>query len=530
MKQQRFVAVVPPRKAMGKIPAIKGAGVIISELDGIGTNPKEYTFEGMDDVRLFLQGKFPTKWRNVEPAEDVSDVIPLHRQLRSRKKEELEESFAGHHPSQLTKINKRGGIGSYTTEIVTKVACEFAGVESGDRTASFLGSTGALVLGGLIHQIEKGVSVFGITHFAFTAKVPDCPDENRALEMAKLLATNPGEEIFYPVFKSNLAFLRMSAIYNGHIETQENRLAQGNRVRAAAHSSVFYTETLFTSGDTLETIADQAVEIDPSHCALLAEENSQKKALEKALQELPIYVALRECTPGAAAGILAPILSVSLTVKRFPRMGMARMFWGVALKDGKFMRKKAGSTLGYSPVCRQAFYQFGQQCIKKNAGYWSDRYYANVAMYKARHPHPVFVELIRNTEKGEGQREWIEGRRFPMVPDTFREVGTVDKKVRYFKAPEGEIEVKKGYTFFGPKHLMNMALWRTLTEFADWLYWFWRQHEGLPSRPPKTYPPEHKEMVEKTAAAWFAQHPPKVPKGYRPKGAQISADELKAAA
>src|SRR3989344_849382 len=510
--KQRYVAIVPPRKAMGKIPALVGAGVIVEGDE----KPTQCRLESMDDVRLFVRGIFPTKWRKVELTEDVSSIIPLHRKYRDRKKEEPEESFAGYHPTQLEKVEKRQ-VGSITTKVVTEMACEFAGVSSGDIVASFLGSTGARVLAGLIHRIKEGVTVKGITVFGFMAFAPDCPDEERASVMAKALVEKATLEDspFYPVFESSLPQIKMGASYDTFVETQQARIAQGNRVFASASNRTFLDPNLFNSDDSIETLAEKDMETDVVHMGLIEEEERLKKELGKLLEQIPIYVRLRERVKGAAVSILAPIIASTIAIRRFPKMGSARSFWGTGLRDGKFMKMTTGQTLGYHPGCRQAMYQFGQQIIKKNAQeFWCSRYAENVAMNKESHPNPDLVEWVKSTIAGE-EKKWVEsGRKFDLVPGTFEEEKRTGKKVWSF--PSTGVTVGKGYFLYNPGHLLKMALWRTLTEWSDWLYWFWRSFEGLESRPPKVFPPEDAEAMEKTATEWFAKHPAKVPKGYKP--------------
>jgi hypothetical protein len=188
------------------------------------------------------------------------------------------------------------------------------------------------------------------------------------------------------------------------------------------------------------------------------------------------------------------------------------------------MKKTAGTTLGYNPECRQAMYQFGQQFVKGNAEeFWCERYAENVVMYKTRHPNPVLIELTKSTVVGE-EKKWVEsGRKFNLVPGTFVEEKKSGKKSWTFTLPDGSTTVvEKAYFLYNPGHLLKMALWRTLTEFSDWLYWFWRNFEGLDSRPPKVFPPEDREAVEKTATEWFAKHPARVPKGYKPPTADAT--------
>ena len=235
-----------------------------------------------------------------------------------------------------------------------------------------------------------------------------------------------------------------------------------------------------------------------------------KKELGKLLELIPIYVAVRARVKGAAVSILAPILASIIAVQRFLTMGAFRKYMGAGLKDGKFMKMTAGTTLGYNPKCRQSLYQFIQQIVKGNAEeFWCDRYKENVAMYKALHPNPVLVELVKANEES--------GRKFNLVPGTFIEEKKSGKKSWTFNL-EGGITtvVEKAYFLYNPGHLLKMAQWRTITEFSDWLYWFWRSFEGLESRPPKIFPPTDQEGVEKTATEWYAKHPPKVPKGYKP--------------
>jgi hypothetical protein len=53
-------------------------------------------------------------------------------------------------------------------------------------------------------------------------------------------------------------------------------------------------------------------------------------------------------------------------------------------------------------------------------------------------------------------------------------------------------------------HLHKMAIWRTLGQFAEWLYWKWRTLEGYPARLPKVYPPEDDVEIKKQREAQAA--------------------------
>src|SRR6266542_1415193 len=90
-------------------------------------------------------------------------------------------------------------------EVVEKVAThvigEPSGVRSGDIVASFFGSTGGLVLSGLIHRLKEAIEIRAITVFEFRKRFgADYADEDRALAVAGLLAETGGEMgPFYPV-------------------------------------------------------------------------------------------------------------------------------------------------------------------------------------------------------------------------------------------------------------------------------------------------------------------------------------------
>jgi hypothetical protein len=535
---RRYVAIVPPRKACGKIPTCDGSGVIVGTT--LGEKPREFTLNSLDDTRLFIRGIFPATWRKLDPTEEVPDgIIPLHRRYRERKRDEPYEEFSARHPSQLTYATKCGGV-KVVTEILTHVADELVGVESGDVVASILGSTGGLVLAGLIHRIPEGITIKGITVFTFIGRFGDeFPEEKRAKAIASLLVLTAGEDgdVFHPILGNDLSLIKMSSALDQFTETQRARIAQGNRVFAATRASTFTDRALFMSNHSIETMAEQAIENDETHILLVGEEGRLKKVLAGLLEEIPIYVALRKRVKGAAVSILAPIIATTLYISRFPAMGKAVRYWGLGLRDGQFMRRQTGKELGFHPACRQAFYQFGMQIVKGGAEpFWCERYGLNVERYRLVHPHPVLVELLPNPKyvKNGNEKKWVDGRRFKLVQGTFEEIKEGTRVVARMVAdpdhPEQRIRVEKGYFLYNPGHLYKMALWRTLTEFGEWLYWFWRSLEGLESRPPHAFPPEDGDAVEKTAEDWGKTHGFRVEKGYRPPGSTVQVADLMQAA
>jgi len=101
------------------------------------------------------------------------------------------------------------------------------------------------------------------------------------------------------------------------------------------------------------------------------------------------------------------------------------------LLGGKFARRRNGQQSNWNPDIRQALYLLGDQMNRRPDSHWGKKLRANKAHFRRVHPEPV----------------------------------KVDGKTRYSNG-----------------HIHKMATWRTLTQFAIWLYREWSRYENDPTK------------------------------------------------
>jgi hypothetical protein len=182
--------------------------------------------------------------------------------------------------------------------------------------------------------------------------------------------------------------------------------------------------------------AFQALKIkDEIHKALTAEEEKAEKALEKAVYALDVWKHVFEPIPGVGPMIAARLINSIVDIRRFEKASQLVKFLGVHVilkdKDGKdvpknrqFPRRRSSEVASWHPDGRQALYllsdQFNRQAKKGTR--WGN--YLIMAKLRLREKHPTVV--------------------------------VEDGKKRYTDA-----------------HIHKMAIWRTLTRFAEYLHREW---------------------------------------------------------
>lgn len=198
---------------------------------------------------------------------------------------------------------------------------------------------------------------------------------------------------------------------------------------------------------------------------------------------------------GLGPQISALIIGAIQDIGLFDTVGKFKAFCGLhILGDGRFPRKRRSERCNWNPSARQAFFLLGDMFNKFPDGFWGQRLRENKVMYRKAHPYPV----LRFEEGG------VE-KKVELVDGLWRK----DPKKGYIIKPVGlpELVVASGKQDYTKGHIHKMAVWRTVSEFAEWLYFKWRTMEGYPARPPKVSPPEDKEAVEAAWVEWYKTHP-----------------------
>ena len=164
---------------------------------------------------------------------------------------------------------------------------------------------------------------------------------------------------------------------------------------------------------------------------LAEEEKIRGRDLEKLIAKLPVYQHVFEKVTGCGPRIAGAIIAAVKDIRRFETPAKFVAFCGVHVSsEGGLPRRRIGKTSNWNPEARQALYLLGDQFNRRPASTWGQRLLENKRLLRERHPEAI------------------------------------------------EVEGKKRYT---DGHIHKMALWRTVTQFTNWLYVEWWKLERQPA-------------------------------------------------
>ncbi len=494
----RWIGIRPRIKTFGKEGAeAKPTEVAILTVDDAGgTNITTLALETEQDELDFVQGKLPTGYRDVLPGEDITSVLPYHV-IQDDPKKAVKEG----RPLKLDRIPS-----GYT------------GLASGDRVGMSLGGLGDLMAYVISRTGEKrDFTIIRIPPYRLKAE-----REERNMEKdddAKLLAALVKEkpELFRAVAKRDRALVNLREANRMRTFVQRDRKSCKMRIRSATMGEIFCNEEGGYPEGGIEKAYDLAVASDPVFIELEKKEARLNRQLKKCCEEIPIYNTVKEVMVGIGPSILSSIIAPVQDISLFDTVGKFKAFCGLhVLENGAFPRKRVGERCNWNPGARQAFFLLGEQFNRRAGMFWGTRLLENKVMYKNKHPYPILVEWISAkpakfkaqelettgtsdapyvSQELEPAEPAKEGRMFPLIPGKFKK----DKKrvMTYeIETESGTVTVRGTQRYFNG-HLHKMAIWRTISEFAEWLYWKWRTMEGYPARPPKVFPPEDADAIAK---------------------------------
>lgn len=458
---KRYIGICPRVKMNAKQEA-RPTLVLILE----GDSMERFELATERDELDFVLGKWPKKgkYRNVKVDEDLS-VFLAHHVIKDDHKTALKEE----RPLR-----------------VTQVPVAYEGLVEGDLVG--------MSLGGMGDCLAYAISSFGETHGFSILRIPpfrlkdlrgDKKDEDDLL-IAGLLRDKP--ELFRPVAKRDRTLIKLREASRLRKFVQDDRKAAFARVRAATIGTTFCKEGGgFPEGD-IEKLYDLAIASDPVAQALAEKEKNLNKQVAACIEEFPIYAEVLSLVKGVGPQLSAPIISAVQDIGLFDTVGKFKAFCGLhILGDGSFPRKRRGERCNWNPSARQSFFLLGDMFNKFADGFWGKRLRKNKVMYRVTHPNPV----LRYEVGGEVKRYELASETFIHDKKTGKYTFTIDGK-------ELKVSGKQDYT---KAHIHKMAVWRTVSEFAEWLYWKWRGMEGYSARTPKVFPPEDAEAIAKELPA-----------------------------
>ena len=399
----------------------------------------EYPLDTVEHELDWLYGRFPRAWRKAVPGEDLTAFAEWHVQRDLKTKEPV------------------------------KVPASYDGFREGDLVGMVLGGSGDYFAFALAKRAELiGAAVRRIAPFKLDeARGAGKKDDDAAL-FALLAAEKP--DLFEEAKPLGLAVSRLRVSVRLWLDSMQARIAAGNRFDSAYVGRFFLDVGEMPLVQSLTKLADEAKAKDPGLVALEREEAQKLRQVQKDLGLCQIWTDLFDPIEGVGPSIGARIISGVITVTRFGTAPKFRKYCGAhCLDDGSFARRKNGVVANWSGEIRQALWLLGDQFNRRPQSVWGTRLLENKGMYQRKHPFPV----LRTKD----------GTTYELDP------ARTEKVKSGWKVPaEGGETVVSGKLSYQPAHILKMALWRTITEFVDWLYdaW-WAIEEGKKAPEPKDW-------------------------------------------
>lgn len=400
----------------------------------------------------------------------------------------------------------------------------------GDTIALVLGGSGDYLAYALYRRAQAvGAQVMRIPAFALkqardsesvqdmldglygTLRKKSASDKTRDDHVLLALLAREVSEKFYPLAETDAGLILARECWRALWESMQARMAGEQRLRQLFIGRVFTrSDGLFPEGG-IEQGFDAAKASDPIVAALRSEEKRRERELVNALEELQVYRELFVPIPGVGPKIAGRIISAIVDIRRFQgsadaellaesyvrseehkRLGRVSEDWDIVggrtyanvysriraiadfkkaagkleeaehvyahlremdirkgirnagpsgasrlkaymgvhvLPDGRFPRQRRGAVANWHGDARQALYLLGEQFNRRPDSEWGRRLRKNKELLRKKHPEVV------------------------------------------------EVDGKKRYT---DGHIHKMALWRTLSQFVEWLYREWSRLTSPP--------------------------------------------------
>lgn len=300
-------------------------------------------------------------------------------------------------------------------------------VKDGDCFATIFGGSGNSFVYALSRMGEKkGAKVYRIPAFNLKTERGEQGKEDDVKLLAKLFRDKP--HLFYEVRSRDEALIEVVECYRARVEAMKARIACGNRLKSAFIGRLFRNPDGHYPEGQIEDLFDAEKANDKILEALMKEERLRERELTRAIEALDVYNEVFKSVEGCGMSIAAGIISAVGDIRRFETKAKFKAFLGVhVMSDGRFPRRRGGQVSNWSPSGRQALYLFGEQMNRRPKSVWGKKLREYKLRLREKHPEVV------------------------------------------------EVGGKKRYT---DGHIHKMALWRTITKFAEWLYNEWWKLEG----------------------------------------------------
>lgn len=399
----------------------------------VGERVVTYTLETETDELDFVLNHFPIAWREMKEEEDISSFRPHHVKWKKYGVEAPE----GYKTELVSFFDN-------AYHIVSKVPAQYDGFRAGDIVAMCLGGSGDRLAYALSRQGEEvGAAVYRVPPYALKHERDHVNSDKKEdhLLLASLFAERPGRFQFCGARDRDI--ISVTEAFRHRMEAQEVRIACAHRLRQRFIGSVFLSPLGKYPEGKIEDAYEEVAANDVILSALTSEEKRREVELKKIVQSLDVWREIFAPIEGVGEMIAARIISAVGDIRRFETAPKFKAFAGVHVfgvdgkksplgtdpSGGKFVRRRTGVIADWNPTLRQALYLLGDQFNRRPNSVWGQKFRAYKVKFRTKYPEPVVGE--------NGKKRYTDG------------------------------------------HIHKMAMWRTITKFAEWL---WREWSRLEKR------------------------------------------------
>ncbi len=306
-----------------------------------------------------------------------------------------------------------------------------AGLQENDVIGMVLGGSGDSLAYALSRTGEAiDAKVFRIPAFQLKKERGEAEKDNDAELIARLLSTK--KHLFYEVRVRDRALIQVSECYRARQEAMKARIACEQRLRTSFIGKMFRTPDGPYPEGAIEDLFDKEKASNAILAGLEKEEKARESDLTKALAKLDVFTSIFDGVDGCGMSVSAGIITAVGDIRRFETEAKFKAFLGVhVMNDGSFPRRRRTQTSNWNPNGRQALYLFGEQMNRRPDSVWGKKLREYKLKLRTAHPEVIVVD---------GKKRYTDG------------------------------------------HIHKMALWRTITKFAEWLYGEWWSLEGRKRR------------------------------------------------
>jgi transposase len=379
---------------------------------------KEKSYKLPDDQAEldFVFGQFPIAFRDVDYGMDDLATFALHHVKWNEVKKG--EEVPAVPERYLKKLGKK-------VLVAVKVPSAYEGLALGDTVGMMLGGSGDMLAYAIVRRAEEiGAQVCRIPPFSLKAEREEDSKDDDSVPLARLVATKP--QLFYGVQSRDKKVILVRELYRERMDAQKARIACELRFRQVFVGQIF---TAVAPEAEIEKLFEVAKSNDPILQNMFALEKEANKKLESALENLDVYNSVFAPLEGVGPQTSARILTGIVDIRRFANRDKFVAFCGTSPnKDGKFRRKRRGEVGNWTPSVRQGLYLIiSDQANKRPDSVWGKRLREVKAKLREKHPEAVVID---------GKKRFTDG------------------------------------------HIHKMAVWKTATELARYIYCEWTKLEN----------------------------------------------------